>query len=63
VLVLLDEVRSSHERIVATDIAAGVALDYALPIEPLVLSVGELDRLRRLETALGRALDAEGVRV
>ena len=62
-LVLLDRLESSHERIAAIDVVVGAALDHELPIEPLVLDESELDRLRRLETALGHALDHEGVRL
>jgi predicted nucleotidyltransferase len=62
-LVLLDRLESSHERIAAIDVVVGAALDHELPIEPLVLDESELDRLRRVETALGHALDHEGVRL
>jgi predicted nucleotidyltransferase len=63
VLVLLDEVRSSRERIAAMEIVVEVALERELLLEPLILGEDELERLRRLETALARALDHEGIRL
>lgn len=62
-LILLDAVRSHSDRTVAMDATADVSLEHELPLECLVLGVGELARLRQLETALARALDEEGVRL
>jgi uncharacterized protein len=63
VLVLLDEVRSSRERSAAMDVVVEIALERELLLEPLILGEDELERLRRLETALARALDQEGIRL
>jgi uncharacterized protein len=59
--ILLDALRSHTDRTTAMDVAADVALEHELPLECLVLDEAELERLHRLETALARALDLEGV--
>jgi predicted nucleotidyltransferase len=60
VLVVLDVVADLAERADVMELIAGVALERELPIEALVLSVDELDLLRRRETALAHAIERDG---
>jgi predicted nucleotidyltransferase len=61
VLVLVDRLRDSIERLDLVEMVAGVGMDNDLLIEGVVMGEDELAFLRTCETAFAKALDTEGV--
>ena len=61
VLIVLDQIQCHAERIRASDAAFDAGFPHHLALSPLVLGADELERLRRWETALAKAIDRDGI--
>ncbi len=61
VAVVLDEVRGIEERVLPMELAGDFLVEHGLVLTPIVLSVAELELLRRREDLLAENLDREGI--
>ncbi|MBN2197086.1 MAG: nucleotidyltransferase domain-containing protein [Polyangiaceae bacterium] len=61
VVVVLDDLRSHADRCFPAEVAGELLVERGVVVCPLVLSVAELDHLRRREDQLVANLDREGI--
>ena len=61
ILVVLDSVLDTADRLAAMDCVIDIGLQRDMLLEPMVMGAEDLAWRRRCETSLVRAIDAEGI--
>lgn len=61
VAVILDRIDRPAERMLPMELAGDILVEHGMVLTPLVLSLSELELLRRREDLLAENLDREGI--